>query len=213
MGSGHTESDTTEVTLRRQQQQSFGKCKWSHNELITHLLDCNVKRWIICSAGKDTEQVEFTHIAGKNEKQYWHFEKQHGNILQNWRYACHMIQKVHPQELIQDKWTSVCTTTATNFRSQGWKPTIEGHKGTFLGWGALYFDSGGGKQLCAWPKFNKPWPSKWVDLIAGNTLTNKLGTSLAVQGLRLHLPEQGLQITSLVEELTSHMSGSQKTKT
>ena len=69
-------------------------------------------------------------------------------------------------------------------RSQGWKPTIKGHKGTFLGWGALYFDSGGGKHLCALPKFNKPWPSKWVDLIVRNTLTYKLGTSLAVQGLR-----------------------------
>ena len=99
-----------------------------------------------------------------------------------------MIQKVHPQELIQDKWNFSLykgKTTATNLiRSQGWKPTIKGHKGTFLGWGALYFDSGGGKHLCALPKFNKPWPSKRVDLIIRNTLTNKLGASLAVQGLR-----------------------------
>lgn len=97
-----------------------------------------------------------------------------------------VIQKVHPQELIQDKWNFSLykgKTTATNLiRSQGWKPTIKGHKGTFLGWGALYFDSGGGKQLCALPKFNKPWPSKWVDLIVQNTLTNKLGTSLASRG-------------------------------
>ena len=40
-----------------------------------------------------------------------------------------------------------------------------------------------------------------------------LGTSLAVQWLRLHLPMQGVQVGSLVGELRSHMPWGQKTKT
>ena len=40
-----------------------------------------------------------------------------------------------------------------------------------------------------------------------------LGTSLASQWLRLHLPVQGVQVGSLVGELRSHMPHGQKTKT
>ena len=40
-----------------------------------------------------------------------------------------------------------------------------------------------------------------------------LGTSLVIQWLRLHLPMQGVWIWSLVGELRSHMSWSQKSKT
>ena len=39
-----------------------------------------------------------------------------------------------------------------------------------------------------------------------------LGTSLAVQWLRLHLPMQGVRVLSLVGELRSHMPHSQNTK-
>ena len=39
-----------------------------------------------------------------------------------------------------------------------------------------------------------------------------LGTSLAVQWLRLRLPIQGVWVRSLVRELRSHMRHSQKTK-
>ena len=40
-----------------------------------------------------------------------------------------------------------------------------------------------------------------------------LGTSLAVQWLRLHLPMQGVRVQSLVRELRSHMLHGQKNKT
>ena len=38
-------------------------------------------------------------------------------------------------------------------------------------------------------------------------------TSLVVQGLRLHLPTEGMRIPPLVGELSSHVLHSQKTKT
>ena len=41
----------------------------------------------------------------------------------------------------------------------------------------------------------------------------EIGTSLAVQWLRLRLPIQGVRVRSLVGELISHMSRGQKTKT
>ena len=40
-----------------------------------------------------------------------------------------------------------------------------------------------------------------------------VGTSLAVQWLRFHLPMKGVQVQSLVGELRSHMPQGQKTKT
>ena len=41
----------------------------------------------------------------------------------------------------------------------------------------------------------------------------RLGTSLAVQWLRLHLPMQGMWVQPLLGEIRSHMPRSQKTKT
>ena len=43
--------------------------------------------------------------------------------------------------------------------------------------------------------------------------TDEVGTSLAVQWLRLCLPMQGVRVRSLVGELRSHMPRDQKTKT
>jgi len=40
----------------------------------------------------------------------------------------------------------------------------------------------------------------------------EVGTSLAVQWLRLHLPMQGVWVQSLVRELRSHMPEKQKRK-
>ena len=45
------------------------------------------------------------------------------------------------------------------------------------------------------------------------TRSIKLGTSLAVQWLKLHPPMQGVWVQSLVEEVRSHVPHGQKTQT
>ena len=53
----------------------------------------------------------------------------------------------------------------------------------------------------------------WISFIHSKKKYIYLGTSLAVQWLRLPLPMQGVWVWSLVGELRSHMPHGQKTKT
>ena len=52
-----------------------------------------------------------------------------------------------------------------------------------------------------------------VAITQGACRKKKKGISLVVQWLRLYLPMQGVQVTSLLEELRSHMPCGQKTRT
>ena len=57
-----------------------------------------------------------------------------------------------------------------------------------------------GDKFCNYQKYN-PWKKKLtLDFIKFKSL----GTFLALRWLRIHLPMQGMQVWSLVEELRSH---------
>ena len=69
-------------------------------------------------------------------------------------------------------------------------------------------------RLCSLPacfQWGKKWPKSTS--FPSCVKTEVPGTSLEVQWFTFRLPNAGLQVTSLVGELRSHMSSSQRTKT